>query len=289
MEISHQSPIELDMTDIPLRSQMSTSAPDFTSRARNIRLGVLDLSLKAQTPHIGSSLSCVDILEAILSSEDYDFASDLNELVLSKGHAAPALYCALSEHGFITREQLGTFAQPGSPLEEHPNHLIPGVSTPSGSLGHGLPFAAGYVLAGAKDGNLRRAVVIMSDGECNEGTVWESAIFAGARGLEGITVVVDANKWQATGRTSESFGSIAIADMFKAAQWSVKEIDGHSEEAIKGALRRIPEDSNKPMCIVAKTVKGKGVSFMEDDNNWHYRTLSEDEHALACKDLESTN
>jgi transketolase len=209
--------------------------------------------------------------------------------VLSKGHAAPALYCALSAHGFITKEQLGTFAQPGSPLEEHPNHLIPGVSTPSGSLGHGLPFAAGYVLAGAKDGNLRKAVVVMSDGECNEGTVWESAIFAGARGLEGITVVVDANQWQATGRTSESFGSIAIADMFRAAQWSVKEIDGHSEEAIRGALSRSAEDSNKPLCIVAKTVKGKGVSFMEDDNNWHYRTLSEAEHALASKDLAGTN
>jgi len=289
MEIPPQPPIEIDMTDSTSGLRISASATDFNVRTRRIRLGVLDLSLKAQTPHIGSSLSCVDILEAILSSEEYDFTSDLHELVLSKGHAAPALYCALSEHGFITKAELETFAQPGSPLEEHPNHEVPGVSTPSGSLGHGLPFAAGYVLAGAKDGNPRKAVVIMSDGECNEGTVWESAIFAGARGLKGITVVVDANQWQATGRTSESFGAISISEMFRAARWSVKEIDGHSEIAIRGALSRSPEDSNMPLCIVAKTVKGKGVSFMEDDNNWHYRTLSEDEHALASKNLAGTN
>ena len=264
-------------------------APGSPSRTRKIRRGVLGLSLKAQTPHIGSSLSCVDILEAVLSSRDYNFASEVDELILSKGHAAPALYCALSEHGFMSKEELETFAQAGSPLEEHPNHMISGVSTPSGSLGHGLPFGAGFVLAGAKDGDSRRAVVIMSDGECNEGTVWESVIFAGARGLSGLTAVIDANRWQATGRTSESFGTIALPDLFRAANWFVKEIDGHSLDEINRALHRGPEESGKPLCILAKTVKGKGVSFMEDDNNWHYRTLSENDYALALVELADPN
>lgn len=243
------------------------------------------MSYLAQTPHIGSSLSCVELLDAILSSGDYRLDREDVEVILSKGHAAPALYAALAEHGYLSDSELSTFGQPGSTLEEHPNHLVPWVSSPAGSLGHGLPFATGFVLAGVKDGSQRKAAVIMSDGECNEGTVWESAIFAGARGLSGITVIVDSNKWQATGRTSESFGEISIGGLFSAAGWTVKEVAGHDYGEIQEALSRSPDDNSKPLCLIAHTVKGRGISFMEDDNNWHYRTLSDHDYELAMSEL----
>lgn len=254
-------------------------------RARRIRRNILRMSHIAQTPHIGSSLSCVEVLDAVLSSGEYRLDQDHIEVVLSKGHAAPTLYAALAEHGYLSDLDLSTFGRPGSALEEHPNHLVPGVSNPAGSLGHGLPFATGFVLAGLKDGIQRKAAVIMSDGECNEGTVWESAIFAGARGLSGLTVIVDSNKWQATGRTSETFGDVSIGKLFSAAGWSVMDVDGHDYEEIEEALSRLSCDQSKPLCLIAHTVKGRGISFMEDDNNWHYRTLSYKDYELAMAEL----
>lgn len=244
------------------------------------------MSLAAGTPHIGSSLSCVDILEAILGIHDLPWKTSDVEIVLSKGHAAPALYGALAEHGYLSLSELETFGEVGSNLEEHPNHLINGVSHPSGALGHGLPFGAGFVLPNKLDDRQRKAFVVMSDGECNEGTVWESAIFAGSRSLTGLSVVVDANGWQATGRTGETFGSIDIGDMFSAAGWDVAHVDGHSIEEIRDALVLQFAGSQKPLCVIAKTIKGKGVSFMEDDNNWHYRTLTDAEARTALSELE---
>jgi transketolase len=227
----------------------------------------------------------VDILEAILDLSQLAWGSPDLELVLSKGHAAPALYGSLAEHGFLPFTELESFGKPGSRLEEHPNHLIPGVSHPSGALGHGLPFGAGFVLPNSYDGRQRKAFVVLSDGECNEGTVWESAIFAGSRSLTGLAVVVDANGWQATGRTNETFGIVDIGQLFLSAGWDVTYVDGHSIEELKGALMPVVLGSTKPLCVIAKTVKGKGVSFMEDDNNWHYRTLTDAEARTALTEL----
>jgi transketolase len=258
---------------------------DISSRAERIRKGVIEISHSAQTSHIGSSLSCVDILTAVLNLRGFSPVSEDSELVLSKGHAAPALYAALAEFGYLTSTELKSFARPGSMLEEHPNHNINGVSTPSGSLGHGLPFAAGFALASAKDGKPRQAVVVMSDGECNEGTVWESAIFAGARNIGNLIAIVDSNRWQATGRTSESFGNLKIGDLFEAAGWAVRSVDGHNLRELGAALEAGPNSPVGPLCIIANTIKGKGVSFMEDDNNWHYRTLNNEDFGRAMKDL----
>jgi len=253
-------------------------------RAARIRRRVLDISMAAQTSHIGSSLSCIEILEAALSKTGFDLNSPTNEFVLSKGHAAPALYSALAEHGYLNVSDLEHYATPGSKLEEHPNHFIPYVPTPSGSLGHGLAFGAGFVLAGMRDETFRQATVVMSDGECNEGTVWEAAIFAGSRTLTNLTVIIDSNSWQATGRTAETFGSLRIGNLFHSAGWEVKEVDGHNLEELTEALDRPLDSPGKPLCIVASTVKGKGVSFMEDDNNWHYRSLDEASYQLAINE-----
>lgn len=254
-------------------------------RSARIRRRVLELSHQAAVPHIGSSLSVVDILTAIMANELWRPDNPETELVLSKGHAAVALYSALNEFGYIDDDLLANFAKPGSVLEEHPNHLVPGVSTPSGSLGHGLPFGAGFVLGGKRKGSRHRAFVIMSDGECNEGTVWEAAILAGAKKLGGLVAVVDSNGWQATGRTTETYGDISIGDVFRSFGWQSIEADGHDLGDLLEALSIAEKNREQPVCIIANTVKGKGVSFMEDDNNWHYRTLSEDELALAVNDL----
>lgn len=269
-----------------IRSESAAkSLKDSTLRASRIREVVLEISHRAQTSHIGSSLSCVDILTVVLGLEGFSPVGLNSELVLSKGHAAPALYAALAEFGHLKSKDLRSFATPGSSLEEHPNHNIPGVSTPSGSLGHGLPFGVGFALSAAKDGLSRRAIVIMSDGECNEGTVWESAIFAGARKISNLTVIVDSNRWQATGRTSETFGDLKIGNIFEAAGWHVRSVDGHNHDELRDALNLSQKASPGPLCVIANTIKGKGVSFMEDDNNWHYRTLTDEDLGLALNEL----
>lgn len=247
---------------------------------------MLRISHSAQTPHIGSALSVVEILATILGTVVPDPLSNLAKLYLSKGHAALALYSSLRSFGFISDGDLESFSTPGSVFEEHPTHLIPGVSNPSGSLGHGLPFAAGMALASRIRGKESFHYVVMSDGECNEGTVWEAAIFCAAKSLKRVVVVVDKNGWQATGRISETFGEVQIGRLFSAAGWDVEEVDGHDIQALRRPLLKHKESPSKPLCIVATTVKGKGVSFMEDDNNWHYRVLSDDDVSLALHEID---
>ncbi|MCE9613641.1 MAG: transketolase [Lentisphaerae bacterium] len=265
---------------------------DLPAISRRIRRQLVTLSHEAKTPHLGSSLSCVDILTAaywgalrIDPARPRDEARD--RLVFSKGHAATTLYTALWLRGFFDDALMATYAKPGGTLPEHPSPgCAPGVEAVAGSLGHGLSLGVGMALAARIQGLPSRVYVVMSDGECDEGSVWEAALMAPAQQLETLTVIVDYNKWQATGRSSEVMSLAPLREKWAAFGWSAYEVDGHDVEALARLLSHVPDGSGKPVAIVAHTVKGKGVSFMEDDNNWHYRIPNADELARALKELE---
>ncbi|MDA1192370.1 MAG: transketolase [Candidatus Poribacteria bacterium] len=259
--------------------------------ARRIRGKLVEMSHHAGTPHLGSSLSCVDIVassywSALNIDPQRPDDPDRDRFILSKGHAAPALYTALAFRGFFPEDQLETFGEPGSVLAEQPSPgCVPGVEAATGSLGHGLPIGVGIAIAGRIQRRSRRTFVLMSDGECNEGSVWEAAMFAPAQRLDRLAVMVDYNKWQATGRSDEVMALSPLKDKWEAFGWSAYEVDGHDLDALCDALGRVPDGSGKPVAIIAHTVKGKGVSFMEDDNNWHYRIPTAEEVRQARDEL----
>ena len=259
--------------------------------SREVRGDVLDMSFRARTPHIGSSLSCVEILVAAyctdpgLAPGEWE-SPDRDRFILSKGHAAAALYATLARCGYFPLEWLNRFAENGGPLAEHPiRGLLPGIEVTSGSLGHGLALGIGMALAGRIQRREYRAIVLLSDGECNEGTVWEAALFAPAHKLREIMVIVDYNKWQATGRSNEVLALSPLAAKWAAFGWAVSEIDGHDLNALVEKLAEPLDGAGRPRALIAHTVKGKGVSFMEDDNNWHYRIPSADELQRAKQEL----
>lgn len=260
--------------------------------ARRIRRRVIEWSHRAGTPHLGSSLSCVDLLAAlywsVLRIDPHQPDHVMRDrFILSKGHAALALYVTLAERGFFPDALLDTYNQDGGRLAEHPGpHCAPGIEAATGSLGHGLPLGAGMALAGRIQEQPYRVFVILSDGECNEGSVWEAALFAAGQKLDNLVAIVDYNKWQATGRSDETLALAPLCAKWQAFGWSAVEVDGHDFRGILGALERVPNDSGKPMAIVAHTIKGRGVSFMEDDNNWHYRIPSADEVRRAAEELQ---
>lgn len=257
--------------------------------AEGLRVLILDLSNKFETAHLGSALSCTDLLSSLFNSqlENYtkqNFGYTNDFFILSKGHAALALYSALYLKKFLTLQELNTFTLKGSYLEEHPNPNIPGVEVASGSLGHGLAVGSGIALGQKILGTDRKVFVLMSDGECNEGTVWESAIFASANKLSNLICLVDLNGWQATGRTTETFGEIKIAELFEAFLWKTYTIDGHDFDQINIRISDAKK-SKVPTAIICKTIKGKGVDFMEDDNNWHYKSPNFTELKLALSQV----
>ena len=256
--------------------------------AARLRGAVVQMSHDAGTPHLGSSLSCIDILTAlywrVLRIDPANAsAQDRDRFILSKGHAATALYSALQARGFFPASLITGYNTDGSALAEHPGpHCAPGVEAATGSLGHGLPIGLGQALAARIRGLDHRVFVLLSDGECNEGAVWEAALFAGAQKLDGVCIIVDYNKWQATGRSNETMNLSPLREKWATFGWDAFEIDGHDHEALVRLLENVPNGSGKPVAIVAHTVKGKGVSFMEDDNNWHYR-IPKAEEVLAAK------
>jgi transketolase len=270
---------------------LSPTLDELAAMARRIRGKVVEMSHRARTPHLGSSLSCTDILvashwTAVAIDPKKPDDPDRDRFILSKGHAAPALYVTLAYRGFFPLALLDTFAEPGSCLAEQPSPgCVPGVEAATGSLGHGLSLGVGMALAGRLQGRSYRVFVVMSDGECNEGSVWEAAMLAPMHGLDNVVVTIDYNKWQATGRSNETLALSPLRQKWEAFGWSTYEVDGHDLNALVQAFRNVPDGTGKPMAIVAHTVKGKGVSFMEDDNNWHYRIPKEDELRKAKLEL----
>lgn len=265
----------------------------FDRRARELRARIIETSCRSGTPHLGSCLSCVDILVAlyfhILRHDPADpTAPGRDRFILSKGHAVPALFQVLAEAGFFPSALLADYGRIGSPFGEHPPApgKIPGIEAATGSLGHGLPIGVGMALAARLSGRQSRVFVLLGDGECNEGSVWEAALLAAGQALGNLTVVVDYNKWQGTGRSNEILALAPLAEKWRAFGWAASEVDGHDLGAVCAALARSEDaDGTPPRAIIAHTVKGKGVSFMEDDNNWHYRIPTEAEVAEAKREL----
>ncbi len=259
--------------------------------SRKIRGKLVEMSHKAGTPHLGSCLSCVDILVASYWSAVKIDPKNPNDpkrdrFILSKGHAAPALYATLANRGFFSTDLLDKFNENGSPLAEQPGpECVPGLELATGSLGHGLSVGIGIAIAGRVQNQSYRVFVVMSDGECNEGSVWEAALIAPAHKLENLITIIDYNKWQATGRSNEVMSLDPFKQKWESFGWSAYEIDGHDLNALTQILANVPDGSGKPIAVIAHTVKGKGISFMQDDNNWHYRSPNEDEVKKAKQEL----
>ena len=271
---------------------MNASVPTLEERARLVRATCVDMAHNGKEGHLSSALSCVDILVALYGGWLRAYPQEpqhpeRDRLIFSKGHAATALYAVLAERGFIGTELLGLYAKTDSPLPNHPcKHALPLLELSTGSLGHGLGAATGMLYGFRLDGHVkRRAVVIMSDGECNEGSVWESAMFAAAHKMEMLTAIVDNNNLQAVGRTDQLTGFTSFEDKFRAFGWAARSIDGNNMREIINSLEEIPLEKGKPTAIVAKTRGGAGISFMEDQTLWHYRCPSKDEVAAAHEEL----
>lgn len=263
---------------------------DWRTLAKALRLSIVELSKATKTPHIGSSLSCADILLAAYNgglalAPERANDPDRDRLVFSKGHCAAALACVLAQRGFVSFEKLsGMFNREGG-IQEHPNlGCLSGVENASGSLGHGLPLGLGMALAARVSGREFRVCVVMGDGECNEGSVWEAALMAGARRTANLCVVIDFNRWQATDRSCEVMALSPLEDKWRAFGWDALGVDGHDPELLCDVLRKFGR-GDRPLAVIASTVKGKGVSFMEDDNNWHYRIPDDGEMERARREL----
>ena len=269
------------------------STAQLEATALTLRRRLVTTSAEARIPHLGSCLSCVELLVQLYWQElrvDPTNPEDpeRDRFLLSKGHGAPILFQVLAERGFFPLERLADFGKPGSVFHEHPPKpgYIPGIEAATGSLGHGLPMALGMALAARIQQQPTRCYALLSDGECNEGSIWEAALLAASQKLHTLTAIIDFNKWQATGRSQEVLALDPLAAKWEAFGWHALEIDGHDFAAIAQALDWARAEQDRPSVIVAHTVKGKGVSFMEDDNNWHYRTPNPEELAAALTELE---
>ena len=258
--------------------------------AAKIRGRIIQLSHQSRTPHLGSSLSFVELLvylywEFLKVSPEIAKDPTRDRFILSKGHGITTLYAILAELGFFSPELFEDYAQAGSPLPEHPSpSCVPGIEAATGSLGHGLSIAIGMAFASKMNVIDYNVVCLLSDGECNEGSTWEAALLAPAHNLDNLIAIVDFNKWQATGRSSEVTALEPLEEKFESFGWNSIRIDGHDFRQIKSALATAKK-SDKPFAIIADTVKGKGIKMMEDDNNWHYRIPSKEEVDSAFEEL----
>lgn len=261
--------------------------------AAKARIGVIEGVYNAKAGHPGGSLSICDLLAYLYNGEMSIDASnphmeDRDRFVLSKGHAAPALYATLALKGFFPVEDLKTLRKSDSYLQGHPNmNKIPGVDMSTGSLGQGISAAVGMALGAKLDKKDFRVYTVLGDGEIEEGEVWEAAMFAANRGLDNLVAVVDYNGLQIDGTVEEVNSPYPIADKFKAFKWNVVEIDGHDFDAIESALENARVTKGVPTCIVMKTIKGKGVSYMENAVGWHGKAPNTEEYEQAMTELKA--
>lgn len=260
--------------------------------SNQLRSRIIETSSLSGTPHLGSCLSCVDLLVALYFHElkiDPNNPHDplRDRFILSKGHGVPALFQVLAMRGFYPESWLKDYGKDGGIFAEHPptpDHLA-GIEAATGSLGHGLPIGLGIALAGRIQGRTYNVYTVLGDGECNEGTVWEAAMLAAAQKVSNLCVLVDFNKWQATGRSEEVMALNSLSGKWQAFGWNALETDGHDYEQILAALDAFKLEDTRPTAIIAHTIKGKGVSFMQDDNNWHYRIPTAEEVKMAKYEL----
>jgi len=265
---------------------------DTKELAKRIRIHALNMTSRGGSSHIGAALSIADILAVlyggILKVDPRNPKKpDRDRFILSKGHAGAAVYAALAEIGFFSPEKLKTHYQDGSDLCGHVSHKgIPGVELSTGSLGHGLSVGTGMALGSKLDGHTHRVFVLLSDGECDEGSNWEAILFAAHHQLDNLVAIVDYNKIQSLAPVSETVELEPFVDKWHGFGWAVRESDGHNHEQLKGALTDLPAETGKPTAVISHTVKGKGVSFMENTVIWHYRCAKGTEYEAALKELE---
>lgn len=277
------------MTERPTAGEVAR-AEAYRALARQIRSESLRMVHRARSSHIGGALSVADLVAVLYGGVlRYDLQRpgwpDRDRFLLSKGHACVAVYAALALRGFFPIEELATFYQDGTRLAGHITSGPPGIEASTGSLGHGLSIACGIALGLRRDRSPARVFVVLSDGECDEGSTWEAVLFAPHHRLDNLVAIVDYNKIQSMGSVAETLGLEPLAEKWRAFGWRVREIDGHDVSAIERALQEAPVAAGRPSCVIAHTVKGKGVSFMEDRLLWHYRSPDDGELQSALEEL----
>ncbi len=259
--------------------------------AKRIRRHAVRMTNLGGSSHVGSVLSMADIVAVLYGGimridPLHPNRPNRDRFILSKGHAGAGIYAALAESGFFPIEWLEKHCADGSVLSGHVSHKgVPGVELSTGSLGHGLPVGAGMAYGAKLDDASRRVFVLLSDGECDEGSTWEAVMFSSHHKLDNLTAIVDYNKIQSLATVAETLALEPFADKWKAFGWSVVEVDGHDHHALYTHLSNLPKVAGKPTCVIAHTVKGKGVSFMERSVLWHYRTPRGSEYDEALNEL----
>ncbi len=272
------------------QDQAAEDLVDTRQLANRIRKHAVTMTHLGMSSHVGSVLSIADILAVLYGrvmrydNQNPDW-ENRDRFILSKGHAGAGVYAVLAECGFFSLETLETHYADGSNLSGHISHKdVPGVELSTGSLGHGLPVAAGMALAAKKQGRNHRVICLMSDGECDEGSNWEAILFIPHHQLDNLLVVVDYNKLQSIESVANTLELEPFIDKWRAFNWNVQEINGHNHLELEKALNSRVQG---PLCVIAHTTKGKGVSFMENSVLWHYRSPQGDEYARAMHELES--
>lgn len=267
---------------------------DTTRRlAARLRRHAVEMTHRGGSSHVASCLSMADVIAALYGQvlnvdPENPRWNARDRFVLSKGHAGACIYAALAERGFFPVQELGRHYQNGSIFSGHISHKgVPGVEISTGSLGHGLPVATGMAWRLHQRGQGQRVFAVLSDGECDEGSNWEAIMFAAHHGLDNLVVVVDYNRIQSLGPVSETIGLEPFADKWRAFNWSVRQIDGHNHDALLDAFADLPFEKGRPSVILAETTKGKGVSFMEGEVLWHYRSPQGEEYKVAVAELDA--
>lgn len=283
------APSTLVLRPCPPTFEQTSDAARLARTANEVRLKIIRTIALAQLGHVGGDLSVTDILTALYFSvlnvdPGAPDKSDRDRFVLSKGHCAAAFYSVLSLRGFFDPAAVDTFMKPLSPLNGHPNRRkIPGVEANTGPLGHGFPIAVGMAHGAKILGQSWRTFVVLGDGELQEGSNWEAAMAAAHAGLGHLTAIVDRNRFQQGAGTEATNQLEPLADKFRAFGWDVLDVDGHDVAALAGAMGAAPQ--GKPRCIIAKTYKGRGVSFMEDTVDWHHKVPSAEQVEIALREL----
>ncbi len=270
---------------------MPLSLRELKGKARKIRQEIFKMICCAGGGHTPACLSIVEILVTLYNDVLKVSPSELrhpnrDRFILSKGHGCVALYAVLADKGFFPSELLSTHGKKGTILGGHPDmHKVPGVEASTGSLGHGFPFGAGVALAGKLDKKDYRVFVLLGDGECQEGSIWEAALFAPQHKLDNLVAIIDYNKIQAMDYLHKIISLDPLVDKWRAFGWGVREVDGHNFSRLEETFKDIPFAKGKPNLIIAHTVKGRGISFMENTPIWHYRLPNKEEMRIACQEL----
>ncbi|HLV10288.1 MAG TPA: transketolase [Halanaerobiales bacterium] len=265
---------------------------DLKSKAAEIRIDLLKMIHNSGMGHTGSSLSNTDILVTLYYSvmnirSDEPEWEGRDRFILSKGHGVESYYCILADLGFIEKKELNTFCQYNTRLIGHPNNKVPGVEMNTGALGHGLSIATGIAKAAQMDDCSYRVFALMGDGELAEGSIWEAAMAAAHFKLDNLTGIIDRNKLQISGSTEEVMSLDPLSDKWKSFGWEVVEVNGHDYQELNTVLSKVPLKKGKPTLILASTVKGRGVSFIENQADWHHRVPTAEELDRALKELSS--